>query len=297
MATDHAHRTTDSSAPEPRHPRRTPPPHRMLGRVPRPIACALAAAVVPLTLRLPKPWPTNPLRAPGDTGTPTATVSTPTATAPTPSGAMPTRTGTTAQPASPAPTLPGDGAAPAHAARPSASTARAATKASRSFYDAPLDPPPTRPTTISWVLRADRLVLRAVGFRGVVTVRTAAGPIRALTFVARSVEAVNLDVTAGRGRAAVRLRARSRTTLTGQGSDGVVPLYIRSLSGTVTALDGAPLPANRTVTITPDAVPSWLAHPATLTRTITCVDAAVSPVAQFGGNLTVTEPLLHSAAG
>jgi hypothetical protein len=275
VAPDRAHRPTDSSAPEPRRPARTPPPRRMLGRVPRPVACALAAAAVPLVLRLPTPWPTNPLLTPVDTGTPT---------------------GATAQPAGPARTLPGVGAAPAHAARPSASTARAATGASWSFSDAPLDPTPARPTTTSWVLRADRLVLRAVGFRGVVTVRTAAGPIRALKFVARSLAAVNLDVTAGRGRAAVRLRARSRTTLTGQGGNGVVTLYIRSLSGTVTSLGGASLPVNRTVAITPDAVPPWLAHLVTRTRTITCVDATVSPVAQFGGDLSITEPLLHAPA-
>ncbi|MFJ3303271.1 hypothetical protein ACIPSA_09140 [Streptomyces sp. NPDC086549] len=280
---------------------------RMLGRVPRPIACALAAAAVPLVLRLPTPSPTDPLLTPGGTGTPTAPVSTPAATAPTPSSGTPPPTGTTPRPAGPAPARSGNATTPAHAARPSASTARAAAKASPSaaaapigaapLGDAPLDPPRTRPADTSWVLRADRLVLRAVSFRGVVRVRTAAGPVRALKFVARSVDAVNLDATAGRGRAAVRLRARSTATLKGQGDKGVVTLYIRKLSGKVTDLGGAPLPANRSVTITPDAVPPWLAHPAARTRTITCVGATVSPVAQFGGNLSVKRPLLRARAG
>ncbi|MEU6506182.1 hypothetical protein [Streptomyces sp. NPDC046942] len=74
----------------------------------------------------------------------------------------------------------------------------------------------------------------------------------------------------------------------GQGADGVVTLYVRTLSGTVTGVGGSSLPAHRTVTITPDAVPDWLSH-VTPTRPITLVAATVEQIAQFGGWLTLTE--------
>ncbi|MER6568971.1 hypothetical protein ABT288_22990 [Streptomyces sp. NPDC001093] len=131
------------------------------------------------------------------------------------------------------------------------------------------------------------------------TVRTAAGPVRVLKFTARSVTAVDLDVTAGRGRAAMRLRAGPRTTATlkRQGSRGVVTLYVRKVSGTVTGLGGAPLPADRTVTITPDAVPSWLSHPAVPVRTFSFNDATVAQIAQFGGDLSITGAGYQATAG
>ncbi|WP_225101746.1 hypothetical protein [Streptomyces sp. CoH27] len=69
----------------------------------------------------------------------------------------------------------------------------------------------------------------------------------------------------------------------------MVTLYVRTLSGTVTGVGGSALPAHRTVTITPDAVPDWLSHPVTPTRPITLVAATVEQIAQFGGRLTLTE--------
>ncbi|MFD8395869.1 hypothetical protein ACFV2N_43440 [Streptomyces sp. NPDC059680] len=120
--------------------------------------------------------------------------------------------------------------------------------------------------------------------------RTEAGAVRVLKFTARSVTAVDLDMTAGRGRAAMRLRAgpRSTATLKRKGNTGVVTLYVRELSGTVTGLGGAPLPADRTVTLTPDAVPSWLSHPAVPARTLSFSNATVAQIAQFGGDLSVS---------
>ncbi|MGW7237781.1 hypothetical protein [Streptomyces sp. NPDC054804] len=165
--------------------------------------------------------------------------------------------------------------------------------------DAPrLGPRPLRAAEGSWVLRADRLVLRGARFHGTVTVRTATGTVRALRFTVRSLDAVDLDLTAGRGRAALRLRARPATTSSfkGQGADGVVTLYVRKLSGRVTGLGGGPLPAHRGVTVTPDAVPRWLAHPVARTRTITLVSASVAQAVQIGGRLSIKGPRWRAAA-
>ncbi|MGV4987943.1 hypothetical protein ACVB8X_24920 [Streptomyces sp. NRAIS4] len=179
------------------------------------------------------------------------------------------------------------------------STARATASASPALSKAPLDRPPVRPANPSWVLRTDRLVLRGAGFEGVVTVRTAAGAVRVLKFTARSVYAVGLDVTAGRGRAAMRLRAGPKTTATlkRKGGSGVVTLYVRKLSGTVTGLGGAPLPADRTVTITPGTVPSWLSHPAVPARTLSFNNATVAQIAQFGGDLTLSGAVYRATTG
>ncbi|WP_217544758.1 hypothetical protein [Streptomyces sp. GbtcB6] len=160
--------------------------------------------------------------------------------------------------------------------------------------------PPVRPAKGPCVLRADRLVLRGARFRGVVSVRTGAGTVRALKFTVRSLDAVNLDLTAGRGRAAMRLRARPATTATlkGPGAGGVATLYVRRLTGRITGLGGGPLPADRTVTVTVDAVPHWLSHPPApaRTRTITLAGATASQVTQFGGRLSIKGPELRTTA-
>lgn len=164
--------------------------------------------------------------------------------------------------------------------------------------DAPGDRLPTRAAKGSWVLRADRLRLRGARFRGVVTVRTAGGTVRAVKLTVRSLEAVDLDLTAGRGRAAIRLRTGSTTsTFKGAGTKGVVTLYLRRLSGTVTGLGGRPLPADRTVTVTPDAVPDWLSRPTATARTITLTTATATQAAQFGAHLSVKGARLRSTAG
>ncbi|MEU5533093.1 hypothetical protein [Streptomyces sp. NPDC020362] len=159
--------------------------------------------------------------------------------------------------------------------------------------------PPVRPASEPWVLGAARLVLHAGTFRGPVTVRTAGGTVRALELTVRSLDATRLDVTMGRGSTALRLSARPATTSTlrGEGGDRVVTLYIRRLSGTVESLGGAPLPVHRTVTITPDAVPRWLSHPAVPGRTLIFDGVTVRAVAQFGGTLSITGPRLRVAAG
>ncbi|MFF5438766.1 hypothetical protein [Streptomyces achromogenes] len=155
-----------------------------------------------------------------------------------------------------------------------------------------------RPARTPWTLHADRLVLRAATFHGTVTVPTAAGARRALKFTVRSLEALDLDLTARRGDAAIRLRTGPTTTSTLQGDsgNGVVTLYVRALSGTITALGGAPLPEQRTVTISPEAVPAWLV-PVGPARTITFADATVSPLAQYGGNLSLTRMRWDSRPG
>ncbi|MFD8004945.1 hypothetical protein [Streptomyces mirabilis] len=159
--------------------------------------------------------------------------------------------------------------------------------------DTPVARPPDRPANVPWVLRADRLVLHGSAFRGVVTVRTAAGSERVLKFTARSLDFGDLDLTAGRGRAAVRLRTKPATTSTVKGKD-VVTLYTQKLSGTLVGLGGAPLPADRSVTVTPDALPPWLSHPAVPTRTITFENVTVSQVARLSGDMFIAGPSLSA---
>lgn len=149
-------------------------------------------------------------------------------------------------------------------------------------------------TNVPWVLRADRLVLHDSAFRGVVIVRTAAGSKRVLKFTARSVEFGDLDLTAGRGRAAMRLRTRPATTSTLKGKD-MVTLYAQKLYGTLVGLGGAPLPADRSVTVTPDALPPWLSHPTAPSRTITFEDVTVSQVARLSGDMSIAGPALGVA--
>ncbi|MFD8999869.1 hypothetical protein ACFV0T_02605 [Streptomyces sp. NPDC059582] len=293
MATDNgSEQTTAPSEPGPHPLGRVPSPGFVLRRVPQPIACALAVAAVPLVLHLPAPRPSSPLPGPGSPVAPASAPTTPTDTAPTPPGGTPVPTGTTSRPAVAPPTVVGPRAAPTHVTQASASAAPTAASA-------PPAPPPTRLASASWTLRADRLVLRALTFHGVVTVRTGAGATRVLKFTARSVEALDLDVTAGRGSAAARLRTRPATTSTlkGRGGDGVVTVYLHELSGEVTALDGAPLPPDRTVTITPDAVPPWLSDAAAPTRTVTFAGVTASQLTQFGGDLSLTGPLFRTGAG
>ncbi|MEV4449141.1 MULTISPECIES: hypothetical protein [Streptomyces] len=157
----------------------------------------------------------------------------------------------------------------------------------------PVARPPGRPVNVPWVLRADRLVLHGSAFRGVVTVRTAAGSARALKFTARSLDFGDLDLTAGRGRAAMRLRTKPATTSTVKGKDGVT-LYTQKLSGTLVGLGGAPLPADRSVTVTPDALPPWLSHPAVPIRTITFENVTVSQVARLSGDMSIAGPALSA---
>ncbi|MFD7482046.1 hypothetical protein [Streptomyces mirabilis] len=152
---------------------------------------------------------------------------------------------------------------------------------------------PGRPANVPWVLRADKLVLHGSAFHGVVTVRTAAGSKRVLKFTARSLDFGDLDLTAGRGRAAMRLRTKPATTSTVKGKD-VVTLYTQKLSGTLVGLGGAPLPADRRVTVTPDALPPWLSHPAVPTRTMTFENVTVSQVAQLSGNVSIAGPTLSA---
>ncbi|MFD8419815.1 hypothetical protein [Streptomyces sp. NPDC059466] len=156
--------------------------------------------------------------------------------------------------------------------------------------------PDHRPAHVPWELRADRLVLHGSSFHGVVVLRTATGTRRLLKFTARSLDFRDLDLTAGRGRTATRLRAEPATTSTLR-DGGVVTLYAQKLYGTLVGLGGAPLPADRHVTITPDALPPWLSRPAAPTRTITFENVTVSQVARLSGDMSITGQALGAAAG
>ncbi|MCX4695670.1 hypothetical protein [Streptomyces sp. NBC_01408] len=209
---------------------------RSTGRLLRPLACAVAAAGLPVVLPLATPAASKALLTPGDIRT----------------SAAPAETGT------------------------------------------PTDQRPTHPANVPWELRAGRLVLHGSTFHGVVTVRTTAGSERVLKFTARSLDIVDLGLSAGHGRAAMRLRAKPATTSTATGKE-VVTLYTQKLSGTVTSLDGAPLPADRSVTLTPDTLPPWLPHPTAPTRTLTFENVTASQVAPFNGTLSITGAAFNTA--
>ncbi|MBT2388440.1 hypothetical protein J7E87_03185 [Streptomyces sp. ISL-1] len=72
-------------------------------------------------------------------------------------------------------------------------------------------------------------------------------------------------------------------------------LYTARLSGSLTGLGGAPLPAVRSVTIAPDALPQWLSHPGASTRIVAFEDVTVSQAGQFGGDPTLVGPDLRAA--
>ncbi|MET8330588.1 hypothetical protein [Streptomyces sp. NPDC005181] len=178
------------------------------------------------------------------------------------------------------------------------STARPAADGTSAFEvarsDAPLDRPSARLANEPWILRAGRLVLHGSAFRGVVTVRTPAGPKRLLKFTSRSVDIGDLDLTT-RPSGAIHLQSKPATTSTIRG-DGLVTLYLEELSGTLTSLGGAPLPAVRSVTLTPDALPQWLFHAVAHPRTVSFDTVTVSQAGQFDGDLTI-EGALFRAAG
>ncbi|MGW0084779.1 hypothetical protein [Streptomyces sp. NPDC003393] len=307
MAPDRAPRDTHRHGPAPRRPGPVRPFFGLAsGRTPRPVARALALATVPLALHLPAPWPSPvaPFATPGGTGTPMAVVSglpAPGLTPPPSPGITPAPRSTVPSPAGSWPAISdADVATPAPEAQASGSSTPAVTGTSPSPSGAPpAEQPAVRPAEVPWTVRADRLVLRAAVFRGVVVVRTGAGAVESLKFTARSVDVVSLDMTVGRGRAVMRLRtgAGSTSTLEGRGEDNEVTLYVRSLSGTLTALGGTPLPAERTVTVTPGSVPYWLAGPPTPARSLTFVDVTVSPLAQSGAHLSLAGALIRVGAG
>ncbi|MFJ3234012.1 hypothetical protein [Streptomyces sp. NPDC086787] len=292
MAADHDTDGTDRTAAPREAASRTPgrvaSSGPVLGRLPRPLARALAVATVPLVLHLPVPRPTDsPLPTPSDSGSPTARVS-----------ALPAQRSTVPESAPAGSAAPGPGITRADIAPASASTAPTAAHATPAPSGTPSTPPRPRPANGAWTLRAERLVLHAFSFRGTTTVHTATGTARLLKFTARSVDAVGLDLATGRGSTAMRLAAGRATTATFKGRDGsaVLTFYARELSGTVTALDGAPLPPDRAVTITPDVVPPWLEHPATRTGAVTFSGATVSQFTLPGGDLTIAGPRLRAGA-
>ncbi len=74
----------------------------------------------------------------------------------------------------------------------------------------------------------------------------------------------------------------------------MVTLYTRKLSGTL--VDWAALHSRRTaVTVTPDALPPWLSHPAVPTRTMTFENVTVSQVARLSeGDMSIAGPTLSA---
>ncbi|MFE3265089.1 hypothetical protein [Streptomyces sp. NPDC059215] len=272
--------------PGPRGPIRTRGARLVPGRSPQPLARALAVATMPLVLQFPAPRPVSSLLTPDRAQSRTASTSIP-APSPDRSGAT---AGTGPRAAGRTPALPPPRARPADAVPTATSSPSGPARASV--------PPPTPDGEPSSTLRAKRLVLRGLRFHGVVTVHTAAGDTRVLEFTARSADVVGLDVTVVQGTTTMRLRARSASTSLREGVGGApaMTFRLRELSGRLASLGGAPLPADHTLTLTPDAVPDWLAHPSTPTRTVTLKSATVSRFTQSGGELSLVGTRLRVSA-
>ncbi|MFF4229530.1 hypothetical protein [Streptomyces sp. NPDC001820] len=162
----------------------------------------------------------------------------------------------------------------------------------------PMDEAAARMPAVPWTLHSSRLVLRNSVFRGVVTVETVAGPKRVLKFTARSVDIDDLDVRVNQGSGTSHLKAEPGTTSTIAGE--TVTMYTERLTGTITGLEGSPLPSDRSVTLTPDSLPPWLfdpvaAAPISSMRTLTFQEVTVSQAGQSGGDLTIPGLRLHEA--
>ncbi|TXS71529.1 hypothetical protein EAO69_22310 [Streptomyces sp. me109] len=247
------------------------------GRSPQPLARALAVATVPLVLQFPAPRPVSSLLTADRAQSRTESTSIP---APSPDRGEAT-SGTGSRTAGRMPVLPPPRARPADAVPTATSAPSGSARASV---------PSSEPGgEVSSTLRAERLVLRGLRFHGVVTVHTAAGDTRVLEFTARSADAVGLDVTVVQGATTMRLRARAASTSLRKGVGGApaMTFRLRELSGRLSSLGGAPLPADHTLALTPDAVPDWLAHSSTPTRTVTLTSATVSRFTQSGGELSL----------
>ncbi|MER7682635.1 hypothetical protein [Streptomyces sp. NPDC096934] len=287
MATeDGSYGETLAVRPGPRGPVRTRGARLVPGRGPQPLARALAVATVPLVLQFPAPRPVSSPLTPDRAQSRAASTGIP-APSPDRSGAT---AATGSRTAGRMPGLPPPRARPADAVPAATSSPSGPARASV---------PPSAPGgEVSSTLRAQRLVLRGLRFHGVVTVHTAAGDTRVLEFTARSADVVGLDVTVVQGATTMRLRARTASTSLRKGVGGApaMTFRLRELSGRLTSLVGAPLPGGHTLTVTPDAVPDWLAHPSTPTRTVTLTSATVSRFTQSGGELSLVGARLRVSA-
>ncbi|MEU6349084.1 hypothetical protein ABZ896_07130 [Streptomyces sp. NPDC047072] len=144
----------------------------------------------------------------------------------------------------------------------------------------------------SWNLKGTRLDLRDLVFGGVVTVDTAAGPKRVLKFSAAGVTIGDLKMAVPDGPQIQHIDGAPGSTSTLQGDR--ITLYVESLTGTLSGVEGVPLPPALRLHLTPDTVPEWLYDTVGrlgLKLRLGLTDADIDQAGQTGGELVI--PGIH----
>jgi hypothetical protein len=223
---------------------------------------------------------------------------------PAPSGAAPTPTATSTPTPAPATKEPSDAppaaprASPAPGRRTAEPSSRPApgTGAARtcdiSDLKAPEDTSAGRFAAESWNMKGSHLELRDLVFGGVVTVDTAAGPKRVLKFSAADVTIRDLKTAVPVGPQIQHIDGAPGSTSRLRGDR--ITLYVESLTGTLSGVEGIPLPPVLRLHLTPDTVPEWLydtAGKVGLKLRLGLDDADIDQAGQTGGELVV--PGIH----
>ncbi|WP_377269328.1 hypothetical protein [Peterkaempfera sp. SMS 1(5)a] len=145
-----------------------------------------------------------------------------------------------------------------------------------------------------WTLKSSRLALHGVVFGGVVDITTHSGATkRVLKFTADSIDIGDLDMSTieyNKKTTHVKGRAGSTSTMV----KGPIVMYTESLTGTLSKVEGLPIPALGAITLTPDTLPKFLfdligSVPIKLELEFT--DAKAVQAGQFGGTLNI--PGMH----
>ncbi|WP_330263939.1 hypothetical protein [Streptomyces griseorubiginosus] len=228
----------------------------------------------------------------GTTPTPIPTAPTPTPTTAKPSAAPPTTPHASPTPHTDVPRTP----TPHHRTtepppRPAPTTAAPRT-CDISDLKAPEDTSAGRFAAESWNLKGTRLGLHDLVFGGVVTVDTAAGPKRVLKFSAAAVTIRDLQMAVPVGPQIQHIDGAPGSTSTLRGDR--ITMYVESLTGTLSGIEGLPLPPALRLHLTPDTVPEWLYDTVGklgLKLRIDLTDADIDQAGQTGGELVI--PGIH----
>ncbi|WP_328872727.1 hypothetical protein OHT76_22935 [Streptomyces sp. NBC_00287] len=215
-------------------------------------------------------------------------------TSPSASLAAPTPT-TTEAPDAP-PTAPHASSTPGHRTTEPSPQPEPTTGASRicdiSDLKAPEDKSAGRFAAESWNMKGSRLELRDLVFGGVVTVDTAAGPKRVLKFSAATVTIRDLKMAVPVGPQIQHIDGAPGSTSTLRGDD--ITMYVESLAGTLSGVEGIPLSPALRLHLTPDTVPEWLYDTLGklgLKLQLGLDDADIDQAGQTGGELVI--PGIH----
>jgi hypothetical protein len=219
-------------------------------------------------------------------------------TSPSPSLAAPTPTPTptTTEPSDAPPAAPHASPTPGHRTTEPSSRPAPTTGATRtcdiSDLKAPEDTSAGQFAAESWNMKGSRLELRDLVFGGVVTVDTAAGPKRVLKFSAAAVMIRDLKMAVPVGPQIQHIDGAPGSTSTLR-SDRIT-MYVESLTGTLSGVEGIPLPPVLRLHLTPDTVPEWLYDTVgklDLKLRLGLDDADIDQAGQTGGELVI--PGIH----